>query len=34
MGRPNRGIGTTGPKKPNGRGGKKQYGCGGTKSTK
>lgn len=34
MPRPNRGTGSAGPKRPNGSGGKEQYGCGGKKSTK
>lgn len=32
MGRPNRGTGSAGPKRPNGNGGKTQYGAGGKKS--
>ena len=31
MGRPNRGIGSAGPKNPNNRGNKYQYSLGGTK---
>jgi len=29
MGRPNRGTGSAGPKRPTGSGNKSQYGCGG-----
>lgn len=31
MARPNRGIGSAGPKNPNPKGGRSQYGCGGKK---
>lgn len=34
MGRPNRGTGSAGPKRPGGTGGKDQYSAGGSKKTK
>lgn len=34
MGRPNRGTGSSGPKRPSGGGNKDQYGCGGKKTSK